>query len=148
VEGNRWTMELRVPYTVVPGQRHWINGIDHGRYVIQLGDLPEQTVYMLSSPERIVRRLERYVDGAIDTWTNIWNELGIVASGYRGTNASSKHWEISDAGNYAHFIRLLALREIDRQGKSEWQIIREREPKSPIPLTPLPGSVLQAQRLK
>ena len=29
--GERWTAELRIPYTIVPGQAHWINGVEHGR---------------------------------------------------------------------------------------------------------------------
>jgi len=120
-KADGWAAELCVPYTVVPGQKRWTNGVENGRYSIQLDGADPQVAYMLSRPRRIIDRLEAYVDGTVETWHRIWRELGVIPSGYRGPNLRSPSWELSDAGNCAHLIRLLALRVLDRRGRSEWQ---------------------------
>jgi hypothetical protein len=145
--GSRWTAELRVPYTVVPGQAHWINGADHGRYSVAINGGTPRVVTMLSEPERVIRRLEALVLGSIATWHGVWKELGVIPSGYRSHNTPAPSWELSDAGNYAHLIHTIALWLAYREGKSEWEIIKARFPESPKPARPLPEGVRRAQGL-
>lgn len=146
--GNR-TAELRVPYSVVPGQNQWINGVDNGRYVVSIdGASNPVTVYMLSDPQRVVHRLEAMSLGAIATWHGIWKELGIIPSGYRGPVLADHGWEWSDTGNYAHLIRTIALILIDRAGSSESAIARKDAPVKPMSIPPLPDQTLKAQGLK
>jgi hypothetical protein len=57
--GERWTAELRIPYTIIPGQAHWINGVEHGRYTVTINDDKQHIVYLLSEPERIICGLEK-----------------------------------------------------------------------------------------
>ncbi|MFP4057717.1 MAG: hypothetical protein ACLF0G_12695 [Candidatus Brocadiia bacterium] len=147
-DGEPWAAELRIPYTVVPGQAHWINGVDHGRYEVSIHGGEPRVVYMLSKPARIVRRLEHAVLGTVDTWHRAWKELGCIPSGYRSRNLTVEGWELSDAGNAAHLVKTIALWLIYLEGTSEWELIQARFPDQATPAPPLPDSVLQAQGLK
>ena len=42
----------------MPAQKHWINGVDHGRYSVTINGGDLAVVYLLSEPERIIGRLE------------------------------------------------------------------------------------------
>jgi hypothetical protein len=107
-----------------------------------------QVIYLLSEPERIIRRLEEMVLGTIDNWHKVWQELGCVPSGYRGPRLRVESWELSDAGNYAHLIKTIVLWLMYRSGTSEWELIRSQLPERPLSAQPLPDAVLKAQRLK
>ncbi len=146
--GERWTAALRVPYSVMPGQSQWINGMDNGRYVVSIDGTGERTIYMLSEPKRVIHRLEAMSLGAVATWHGVWKELGVIPSGYRGPLQTDRGWEWSDAGNYAHLIRTIALVLIDRAGTSEWAIARRDAPRQPKPAGSLPDETLRAQGLK
>ncbi|MBE3070835.1 MAG: hypothetical protein IMZ66_11430, partial [Planctomycetes bacterium] len=149
VAGDPWAAELRVPFGVVRGQAHFINGLDHGRYEVRVGGGPAQTVYLLSEPSRIIDRLEALALGTIATWHDVWKKTGIIPSGYHPVeDRRVMSWEISDAGNYAHLIHAIALWMIYQQGQSEWEIIRRDFPKQPLRAPPLPDSVLRAQGLE
>ena len=145
-EGDRWSAELRVPYSIVPAQSQWINGVDHGRYIVGCGG-KTQTVYFLSSSARVLSRLENLALGSIDYWHRIWKQTGIIPSGASAPTAKAGAWEISDAGNCAHLIQTIALWLIYVDDKREWTIIRENFPKEPRPAPPLPASALKAQGL-
>ena len=145
-EGGRWSAELRIPYSVVPAQSQWINGVDHGRYLVGCGG-KTQTVYFLSTSARVLSRLENLALGSIDYWHRIWKQTGIIPSGTSSPTAKAGEWEISDAGNCAHLIQTIALWLIYTDDKREWTIIRDAFPKEPRPAPPLPASVLKAQGL-
>ena len=148
VAGEPWNAELRIPYSIVPMQAQWINGVDHGRYLVTCNGSKAQTVYFLSSSARILQRLENLVLGTIDYWHGVWKSAGVIPSGWSAPTAKAGRWEISDAGNYAHLIKAIALWLIYTDGKREWMIIRDNFPKQPRPAPPLPVSVLKAQGLE
>jgi hypothetical protein len=56
-------------------------------------------------------------------------------------------WAVSDAGGYAGLVKTMALWLIYRDGRREWEIIRDQFPSSPAAAPPLPASVLKAQGL-
>jgi hypothetical protein len=144
-EGDAWVVEVRMPYTFVPAQNAWINGVDFGRYKVGIDSAPPGTVCLLSEPARIQKRLEDGVLGTIDFWHKVWKESGVIPSGWHSPTVPAGTWELSDAGGYAHLINTLALWMIYQDGKREWEIIREQFPETPKPAPPLPASVLKAQ---
>ena len=145
--GERWSAEVRIPYSVVPGQTQWINGVDHGRYIVGCAG-KFQTVYFLSSSARVRSRLENLALGSIEHWHRIWKQTGIIPSGTSAPTAKAGAWEISDAGNYAHLIQTFALWLFYTDDNREWTIIRDTFPKEPRPAEPLPASVLKAQGIE
>ena len=146
--GQSWTAEVRVPYTVVPGQERWINGVDHGRYAVRVNDNAHATAYMLSTPERIIGRFERMALGTVENWYTIWEREGCIPSGWRSHDFRPTRFEMSDAGNYAFLIKTIACLLLDRRGTSDWQQVRRHMPQEPGKLPSLPESVLEAQGLK
>ena len=146
-EGARWSAEVRVPYSVVPGQAQWMNGVDHGRYIVGSNG-KSQVVYFLSSAGRVRQRLENLVLGSIDHWHGVWQRTGIIPSGTSAPTANAGAWEISDAGNCAHLIKTIALWLIYTADQREWMLIQQDLAKDPRPAPPLPASVLKAQGLE
>ncbi|MEP6668065.1 MAG: hypothetical protein ABJF10_02870 [Chthoniobacter sp.] len=146
--GDGWIAEVRIPYTFVPAQNAWINGVDFGRYRVGIDTAPQQTVCLRSEAARVQKRLENGVLGTIDFWNKVWKERGIIPSGWHTPSVSAGGWELSDAGGYAHLMHAMAFWLIYQDGHREWEIIREQFPKTPTPAPPLPESVLKAQGLK
>ena len=146
VEGERWSTEVRIPYSAVPGQSQWINGVEHGRYIVGCNG-KSQTVYFLGTSARLRQRLENLAFGSIDYWHRVWKRTGIIPSGTSTPTAQAGSWEISDAGNCAHLIKTIALWLIYTAGEREWEIIQNGFAKEPRPAPPLPPSVLKAQGL-
>ncbi len=146
-DGDRWSTELRIPYSVAPTQAQWINGVDHGRYLVGCNGR-SQAVYFLSSSDRIRHRLENLALGSIDYWHGVWKRTGIIPSGRSTPLAQAGAWEISDAGNYAHLIKTIALWLIYTSGEREWSIIQKELVQEPRPAPPLPESVLKAQGIE
>lgn len=144
---KRWSVEIRIPYSVVQGQPSWINGVDHGRYVLQIGDAKPQSAYMLSSHERFVSRLESLVAGTISLWHDYWTTHRNIPSGYYRSGKPFR-WNYGDAGNYAHLIKCVAFWSMYRDGTSEWELLEQQTPTRPIAAKPLPDSVLKVQGLK
>jgi len=143
-----WTGELRVPLAAVPGQAHFVNAVEHGRYTVRVNGGRAQTVYVLSRPERIVRRLEAVALGTIETWHGVWKRLGVIPSGWHVQDSKRvPSWELSDVGHYAHLVKTIALWLLYREGKAEWKVMREQFPEKCHPSRPLPRSVLAAQGL-
>ncbi len=144
-EGEVWMVEVRIPYTFVPAQNAWINGVDFGRYKVGIDIAPQQTVSIVSEAARVQKRLEQGVLGTIDYWHKVWKETGVIPSGWRTPTVPASGWEISDAGGYAHLLKTMALWVIYQDGHREWEIIREQFPAGSMPAVPLPASVLKAQ---
>ncbi|MGF1581949.1 MAG: hypothetical protein ACFCD0_21700 [Gemmataceae bacterium] len=67
--GATWTAEPRIPYTAVKGQTHSINGVDHGRYSVSLNGAKLKTIYLLSEPERVIKRFEEWSLGTVVAWS-------------------------------------------------------------------------------
>jgi hypothetical protein len=146
-EGEGWYAEVRIPYTFVPAQNAWINGVDFGRYKVGIDNAPPQTICILSDSDRIRKRLENCVLGTIAYWHRVWEERGLIPSGWHTSTAVASGWDLSDAGGYAHLINTIALWLIYQDGHREWEIIREQFPTVPKPAQSLPSSVLKAQGL-
>ena len=146
-EGDRWSAELRIPYSVVPGQVQWMNGVEHGRYIVGCNG-KSQTVYFLSTSARVRQRLENLALGSIDHWHRVWKRTGIIPSGIGTPTAQAGAWEISDAGNCAHLIKAIAFWLIYTADQREWTIIQQDFAKDPRPAPALPASVLKAQGLE
>jgi hypothetical protein len=145
--GDGWIAEVRIPYTFVPGQNAWINGVDFGRYRVGIDTAPQQIVCIRSEAARVRKRLENSVLGTIDYWYRVWQEKGCIPSGWHTATTSAGSWELSDAGGYAHLIQALALWLIYEDGRREWEIIREEFPSTPKVAPALPATVLKAQGL-
>lgn len=144
---TKWTVEIRIPYTIVPEQKKWINGVDYGRYKVKIKD-KEKIICILSKGERIVKKLENMVLGTIDTWYKIWKEIGFIPSGYKSPNLRVPSWEISDVGNYAHLIKTISLWVVYKNNTSEWELIKMNLPTDQILFQPIPDTVLKLQGLK
>ncbi len=144
-EGSIWSVELRIPYTFVPAQKAWINGVDFGRYKVGIDTAPQQAVAIFSDAVRVQKRLEQSVLGTIDFWHKVWKETGVIPSGWPPPTVEADGGTLSDAGGYAHLLKTMALWIIYQDGRREWEIIREQFPAGAIPAPPLPASVLKAQ---
>lgn len=140
-------VEIRIPYSAVSGQAPWMNGVEFGQFRLKINDEPERLALMLSDYQRMTRRLEEQVLGTIENWHQVWQERGVIPSAWHGPGKPTHAWEISDAGNYAHLIRTIALWLIYQQRTSEWELIKKQTPAAPLPCQALPASVLKAQGL-
>lgn len=111
---------LRLPYTVAKGQKLWANGIEQGRYSIQVGHATRN--FYLASPESQVKAwLEREAGGGLRTWDAIFRRYGYIPT-HIGRNA---FWDgLSDTGGYAHLISAAAEWVLYLDGKSNWEIHR------------------------
>ncbi len=144
-EGDQWMAEVRIPYTFVPGQNVWINGVDFGRYKVGIDNAPQQTVCIVSEASRIQARLEQGIVGTIDYWYKVWKQAGIIPSGWDTPTVKAEGWALSDAGGYAHLLSMMSLWLIYQDGHREWELIREQFPDGALPAPPLPPTVLKAQ---
>lgn len=146
-EGEQWMVEVRIPYTFVPAQSTWINGVDFGRYRVGIDTAPAQVVTIVSDAARVRRRFEQGILGTIDYWNKVWKQAGVVPSGWDSPTMKADGWALSDAGGYAHLLNTMALWLIYQDGHREWELIREQFPDHAIPAGPLPPGVLKAQGL-
>ncbi len=144
-EGEQWVVEVRIPYTFVPAQGTWINGVDFGRYRVGIDTAPSQVMTIVSDASRVRKRLEQEVLGTIDYWNKVWKQAGVIPSGWDSPTMKADGWALSDAGGYAHLLNTMALWLIYQDGHREWELIREQFPDSAIPAGPLPPGVLKAQ---
>jgi len=147
-EREPWTGELRVPFGAAAGQRQFVSAVEHGRYEVTVNGGTPETVYVLSDPARIVRRLEAIALGTVDTWHGVWETAGVIPSGWHPDPAKRvRSWELSDVGNAAHLVKTIALWLLYQEGKTEWEVMRARFPQEPRPSRLLPASVRKAQGL-
>lgn len=114
---SSFRFEVVLPYAVVPGQKFWANGVEHGRYSVQFGD--ERRNFYLASPEEQVKaRLEHELAGGLRTWAAILDEKGYIPTGI-GAGADWDHF--SDSGGYAHLIAAAAQWLLVLDGQNDWQ---------------------------
>jgi hypothetical protein len=114
-DGFRFALEL--PYGVVKGQKFWVNGVEFGRYSVQIGD--ERRNFYLASPEKQVKaRLEHELAGGLRTWEAIFNQMGYIPT---GLDAGADWEHFSDSGGYAHLLSAAAQWLLVLDGKNDWE---------------------------
>ena len=133
-EGDVWTVEVRIPYTFVPAQNAWINGVDFGRYKVGIDTAPQQTVTILSDASRVQtaagagRARARSIIG-----TRSGRRRGVIPSGW--------HTPTVKAGGWAHerCRRLRAPAEYDgasgssiRTGVASGRSSANNSPRAPM----------------
>lgn len=122
---NGFRFDLELPYGVVKGQAFWANGVEFGRYSIQLGD--ERRNFYLMSPEKQVKaRLEHELGGGLRTWEAIFREKGYIPT---GIDAGADWEHFSDSGGYAHLLHAAAQWLFVLEGKNDWE--QQRVPALP-----------------
>jgi hypothetical protein len=112
------SFRLRLPYTVVKGQKPWANGVEHGRLSLTIGE--EKRNLYLASPEAQVKAwLERELSGGLRTWEAIFRSKGYVPT---GLDAGGDWDHFSDAGGYAHLMSATAQWIQYLEGKKDWEL--------------------------
>ena len=118
VKEKGFSFSVVLPYTVAKGQKPWANGIEHGRYSIQVGH-EQRNLYLASGEAQVKAWLERELAGGLRTWQAIFDAKGFIPTGM-GTHA---HWDgYSDSGGYAHLISAAAQWLLCLDGKTDWDI--------------------------
>jgi hypothetical protein len=120
-EGQGLRFEIRLPYTVVKGQKEWATGIEHGRYSIAGGKAPAN-FYLMSSEEQIVRRLRRELIEGLANWRDVFRKYGYLPNGFGRRLESHEAEKISETGGYAHAITAAAQYLILLDGKRDWEL--------------------------
>ena len=109
--------ELELPYGVVKGQAFWANGVEFGRYSLQIG-AEKRNFYLLSPEKQVKARLERELGGGLRTWEAIFNKMGYIPTGID----AGADWEyFSDSGGYAHLLSAAAQWLLVRDDKNDWE---------------------------
>jgi len=116
-------LHLEIPYTVVKGQAVWANGVEQGRYTIDVNG--HRRNFYLASPEESVRRtLERELAGGLRTWEAIFESRGYIPTGIgAGSAGGSGRWKwenFSDSGGYAHLISAASQWIFYLEGRRDW----------------------------
>lgn len=119
-KGDGFQFAIEIPYTVVKGQQSWMNGIEQGRYSVQVGDAT-RNFYLASPTEHVLKRLEHELAGGLRTWQAIFREKGYLPSGM-GTNQDFDHF--SDSGAYAHLLSAASQWLLCLEGKRDWEMHR------------------------
>ncbi len=114
---------FELPYTLVKGQKPWANGIERGRYSIQVGnDLDGWKTFnfYLASPEAQVKAwLERELGCGLRTWQAVFDEKGYIPTSL----GSTYDWDkFSDTGGYAHLLSAAAQWLLVLGGKNDWEV--------------------------
>ena len=109
---------LQIPFTIAKAQKPWANGVEHGRYSIQVADLVRN--FYLASPESQVQaELQHELAGGLRTWEAIFNVKGYIPTGM-GAGADWDHF--SDSGGYAHLISAASQWLLYLDGRSDWEM--------------------------
>ncbi|MCX5684621.1 MAG: hypothetical protein NT049_13165 [Planctomycetota bacterium] len=110
--------DLLLPYTVTKGQKPWANGIEHGRYSIQVGETV-RNFYLASHEAQVKAHLEREVGQGLRIWDAIFRQYGYIPT-HLGRNA---FWDgLSDSGGYAHLLSAGAEWLLYLDGKNDWDV--------------------------
>jgi hypothetical protein len=112
---------LRLPYTVAKNQKPWANGIEHGRYSIQIGG-HRRNLYLASSESQVQHWLEHELAGGLRTWEAVFDAMGYIPTGI-GANSvlPGVVWDrFSDAGGYAHLVSASAQWLLYLDHKNDW----------------------------
>jgi hypothetical protein len=107
-----------LPWTVTKGQKPWVNGIEHGRYSIQVGK-EVRNFYLARSEKQVREWLEHELAGGLRTWEAIFDEYGYVPTGI----GTGRFWDgLSDSGGYAHLISAAAQWLLCLEKKADWRM--------------------------
>lgn len=123
---SRAAFRFSLPYTVAKEQTAaWANGVEHGRYSIQVGD-STRNFYLASSELQAVKELERELGGGLRTWEGIFNAKGYIPTGLGcHTILPGVTWDkFSDSGGYAHLLSAAAQWLMYLEKKSDWDAQR------------------------
>ena len=121
----RATFHLSLPYTVVKEQTAaWANGVEHGRYSIQVGN-ETRNFYFASSERQVKQWLEHELAG-LRTGEAVFDKYGYIPTGI-GCHSilPGVTWDkFSDTGGYAHLISAAAQWLMCLEKKSDWETHR------------------------
>jgi hypothetical protein len=124
-DGGSTRYEIELFYTIDKRQASWANGVEHGRYSIEVGK-QVRNFFLASSEAQVRRGLERELAGGLRTWEAVFKQYGYIPSGIgTGSNGTGHAWdEYSDAGGYAHLICAAAQWLLYSEGKNDWEMHR------------------------
>ncbi|MCX6909348.1 MAG: hypothetical protein NTY01_15085, partial [Verrucomicrobia bacterium] len=97
---------VSLPYTVAKEQAAaWANGVEHGRYSIQVGDAT-RNFYLANSERQMAMGLEHELGDGLRTWEAIFDKYGYIPTGIGCHSVlPGLVWgKLSDTGGYAHLI--------------------------------------------
>ena len=124
LDGGCWPREqgfafsVVLPYTMAKGQKRWANGVEHGRYSIQVGQ-ETRNLYLASREQDVKAWLEHELAGGLRTWEAIFNEVGYIPTGI----GTGRFWDgYSDSGGYAHLVSAAAQWLLCLEGKNDWDL--------------------------
>jgi hypothetical protein len=125
-DASRFTFHVSLPYRVSKEQTAaWANGVEHGRYSIQVGDVTRN--FCLASSETTVKVwLERELAGGLRTWEAIFDKYGYIPTGI-GCHSilPGVVWDrFSDSGGYAHLLSAAAQWLMYLEKRSDWEHLR------------------------
>jgi lysophospholipase L1-like esterase len=118
--GKDFKFELELPYTVAKEQKAWANGIEHGRYSVQVGE-QVRNYYLASHESQVQAMLQHELAGGLRTWQAIFREKGYIPT---GMGAGFVWDDFSDNGGYAHLIAAGTQWLLCLEGKRDWQMHR------------------------
>ncbi len=124
---GRMTFAVQIPYTIVKGQKTWANGVEHGRYSLQVGSVT-RNFYLASAEDQVRAALEHELAGGLRTWEAIFRDRGYIPT---GIGAGGEWDRLSDSGGYAHLISAAAQWLFYLEGKKDWEV--QRVPALPVP---------------
>jgi hypothetical protein len=125
-DGSRFTFHVSLPYTVAKEQTAaWANGVEHGRYSIQIGDTT-RNFYLASSERQVAKWLERELGGGLRTWEAIFDKYGYIPTGIGCHSVlPGVTWDkFSDTGGYAHLLNAAAQWLMYLEKKNDWETQR------------------------
>ena len=113
--------EARVPFMIQKTQGPWWTGIEHGRYSVSSGGAT-RNFYLLSSEQRVKRKLHEELAVGLANWRNIYREQGYIPSGLDRLHSvgTAKADDLSDSGGYAHLIAAAAQYPLYLDGRRDW----------------------------
>jgi hypothetical protein len=114
---DSFRFDLELPYGVVKGQKFWANGVEFGRYSVQIGEA-SRNFYLMSPEDQLKARLERELGGGLRTWEAIFDAMRYIPTGL-GAGADWEHF--SDSGGYAHLLSAAAQWLFVLEGKNDWE---------------------------
>jgi len=123
---SRAAFRLSLPYTVAKEQTAaWANGVEHGRYSIQVGDAMHN-FYLASSERQVAMWLEHELAGGLRTWEAVFDKYGYIPTGI-GCHSTLPGvvWDkFSDTGGYAHLLSAAAQWLLYLEKKNDWELHR------------------------
>lgn len=124
-DGDAFTFEVYVPFTVINGQQEWLNGVEHGRYSLAVGTGEPRNFYAMSTREDVEAALLNELTVGLSTWRDVVNDSGFVplSLGQNLGHYNGATWDtISESGGYAHLISAASQYLLYLDGKTDWQV--------------------------